>query len=275
MSWQDQLDEWKKWRYVSGSSENTIYAQSKYVEKFIGGLPKKVDAGGVTPECVNAWVNADDGKSASTKSFTLAAIKAFFAFLKGKGYCQINPADIVKVNRRKLNHLQKEGRLVKPFTEAEVQYVVDHAPYFYRQATAISWFTGLRLSDICTLEWRSISDTHIVVWTSKRDKRVALPLNHIATGLGSLMPYLKEIRKDDDEFCFPRQKSTIEYPKSRARLSARYSALLAEYGITGRSFHSLRHSFVTRLAGMGISVVDIGQYVGHTDTKTTEGYNHV
>lgn len=236
MSWDELSVEWKKWRYLSGASENTIYAQGKYVDKFLASLAKKIKPDGVTPEHVNDWVNADDGKSASTKNFTLAAIKAFFAFLKGKGYCKINPADIVKVNRRKLKHSQKEGRSVRPFTEAEVQYVVDHAPYFYRQATAISWFTGLRLSDICTLEWSSISDSHIVVWTSKRDKRVALPLDHIATGLGSLIPYIKEIKKEDDEFCFPKQKSTVEYPKARARLSANFSKLLTEYGITGRSF---------------------------------------
>ena len=265
---------WKKWRYISGSSENTIYSQGKYVEKFIKERKlKSITA--VTPEIINAWVNADDGKSVSTKNFTLAAIKAFFAYAKGKGYCSTNPADIVKVNKRILNHSQREGRNVRPFTETEVQYVIDHAPYFYRQATAISWYTGLRLSDICCLEWNSISDTHMVVWTQKRDKRVSLPLGHIATGLGKLCQYLEEIEKEDDVFCFPRQRATVEYPKARARLSSKFSKLLKEYGIEGRSFHSLRHSFVTRLAGMGLSITDIGRYVGHSDTSTTEGYNHV
>ena len=271
------LAEWKSWRHISGAAENTVYAQSKYVEKFIRSMKRK-SIDNIKPEMVHEFVNADDGKSFNTKSFALSALRAFYTFAKGMGYCQINPAEIVKVNRRKLSHKQREGREVIPFTAEEVKQILSvRSPRFLRIATAISWYTGLRIVDICKLEWDSISDTHIIVWTDKRDKRVALPLDHIALGGGALKPFLDEIEKTDDRFCFPVEKAKIESPHSRSRTSDNFTRLIKKYGIwqKGKSFHSLRHSFVTRLADMGMSLKDIGVLVGHSNEKTTEGYSHV
>jgi integrase len=283
------IEEWKEWRYISGSAENSIYSQGKYIEKFNDHLPahkRRIER--VTPELIHAYVNQDDGKSVNTKEFARASVKALFAYAVGKGYCPTNPADIVKVNKRRLKHGQRERKEREPFTEEEFALIVNRAPFFHKISSAISWYTGLRLGDICRLEWASIGTCwqaslagcrgrkeHIVVWTDKRDKRVSLPLDHIACGLGALIPYLDQIPKEDDEFCFPEQKAIIEDPKARARISASFGRLLKDCGIEGKSFHCLRHSFVTRLAAMGVSLKDIGAYVGHSDESTTEGYKHV
>jgi integrase len=270
------IEEWKEWRYISGSAENSIYSQGKYIEKFNDHLPahkRRIER--VTPELIHAYVNQDDGKSVNTKEFARASVKALFAYAVGKGYCPTNPADIVKVNKRRLKHEQRERREREPFTEKEFTLIVNRAPFFHKISSAISWYTGLRLGDICRLEWASISSTHIVVWTDKRDKRVSLPLDHIATGLGALIPYLEQIPQLASGICFPEQKAIIEDPKARARISASFGRLLKDCGIEGKSFHCLRHSFVTRLAAMGVSLKDIGAYVGHSDESTTEGYKHV
>lgn len=268
------LIDWKKWRYISGSSENTIYAQGKYAEKFIRSI-RANRADKVTPEMVHAFVNDRDDKSFNTKSFALSSIRAFFAYAKGKGYCSINPTDIVKVNKRILSHKQREGRTILPFTEEEVNVVLDVAPYFLRQATALSWFTGLRLGDICGLEWDSITDDHIIVWTDKRDKRVALPLDHIAIGGGQVRKYIDEIEKVNSILCFPTQNALNSCTNTRSRTSDSFTKLVRSKGINDKSFHCLRHSFVTRLSNMGMDLTDIGKYVGHSNTQTTEGYNHV
>jgi len=270
------LEEWREWRHISGASDNTIYSQGHYISQFIRLLPKKKRfAKCVTPEMVHAHVNKSDGKSANTKRFTLAAVKALFTYAKGKGYCEINPADIVKVNKRTLTHDQREAKERMPFTEKEFNLVIDKMPYFYRQATAISWYTGLRLGDIAKLEWSSMSESHIIVWTDKRDKRVALPMDHIITGMGALRPFLREILRENKHKCFPVSSAVYQDPKCRAGLSLRFKQLVESMGVADKSFHCLRHGFVTRLAQMDMSLEDIGKLVGHTNTETTEGYTHV
>jgi integrase len=277
------IEEWKHWRFISGASENSIYSQGRYLKKFSEHC-HNLDAGSITPELCHSFVNSDDGRSANTKAFMLVAVKSLMEFCLAKGHCLINPSKIVKVNKRRLSHNQKEKKERKPVTEVEFETLLAQAPYFYRQAIAIGWFTGLRLGDICGLEWAELQPpwvadevkcyTHLICWTQKRDKRVSLDLSLPILGDGMLTTILGEIKSVDEELCFPTEHATNTYPKHRALIPTKMRRIFDRAGVTDKSFHCLRHSFVSRLAKAGVSLEDIGTYVGHSNTQTTEGYSH-
>lgn len=63
----------------------------------------------------------------------------------------------------------------------------------------------------------------------------------------------------------------IEYAGTGVRSIKRgFKAACARAGIEGASPHTLRHTAASWLAEGGISMAQIAQYLGHTDSKTTE-----
>lgn len=220
------------------------------------------------------FLNRQDGTTLSNKNLRHTALNSLFKYCVAKGYTQTNPAALVKVDKSLLKHRQKEADERVPFTRWEYKQIVDYAPYFFKEATIISYWTGLRLGDICRLEWDSISSKHMIIHTIKRDKRVKIPLGHELFGGNELINCLKSIRKEHKTFCFPEAYKTISDSKKRAKLSTYYSRILGELLIYGKSFHCLRHNFTTRLYDAGVMLEDIAKVVGHSSTKTTKKYTH-
>ena len=157
---------------------------------------------------------------------------------------------------RDLTHEQKEPKKRVPITADEYRRImawptVDMAlGKFMTAATAISYWTGLRLADIASLEWPCFNGTELIVWTGKRDKRVAMPLSNPLIGSGELKMVLLGVAEDarpGARYIFPDAHKIVTDPTDRAKVSVYYGRLLDQIGIEGKSFHCLRHAFVTRL----------------------------
>ena len=140
---------------------------------------------------------------------------------------------------------------------------------FWARAVPIGRWTGLRLSDIASLEWASLSTT-IAVWTIKKDKRVELPLYP-----EELEQAVSGIPKVDEKYCFPEQRRIVWDPKRRHALSMQFKRLCHRCGIFGKSFHFLRHTYVTACWAAGEAPEHIAKHVGHSSTSQTRAYNHL
>ena len=149
----------------------------------------------------------------------------------------------------------------------------DSVGEFWRVASTLSYWLGLRLGDIINLEWDTISKTHITVWTEKKDARVELPLNHNLTGGSAVLGALSAISYDGGKYVFPKEyRDKINNPKKRHYFSQQFRELMNRLGIEGKSFHCFRHAFATR--HKNIPLEDVAKMLGHKSTKTTEGYTH-
>lgn len=140
---------------------------------------------------------------------------------------------------------------------------------FWRCAVQVSWHTGLRLGDICQLEWATLATPmRLVVWTEKTNARIELRLKP------SLFLLLKSVPKNDDALVFPEEAGTYGQVKRRSHFSVEFSRFLAKLEIPNRSFHGLRHSFSSRAAQMGMPIDHIRQRLGHTSEEMTKRYVH-
>lgn len=272
----DVVPEWEEWRRSTGDSENTIRTQRFAIQQFFRFARcdtwpiAKIEAGHI-----NKFVNQGDGTSRANHDLRLSALRSLFNFCAARAYTVGNPANLVKVNLSKLSHKQKERKPRVPFTEAEYQKLHSNTEGFWQHAIALSYWTGLRLSDICCLEWDSIGDSEIVVWTLKYDARVAIPLSEPLIGDGALaMTILAMMSGGDKKYVFPEQRREMLDPAKRAKFSVYFTRIARRLGIEGKSFHCLRHSFVTRLKRSGKSLEEIGRIVGHAHEETTKGYAH-
>lgn len=224
---------------------------------------------------LDGWINSGSDSKVGTRRVMLSALKSFCVFCRDKGWIQGNPAELVKIDLSILLHEQKETLKRPIFQEDEVQQLLDitapggaHESTFWHAAVLIGRHTGLRLGDICSLEWDCFNYElgTISVWTQKRDRRVSLFLEP------KVMEVIQALPMEHEQFVFPMERATVRDPMVRARLSSYFWKILRSCGIFGRSFHCLRATYITDCKERGIPMEHIRESVGHWSRQTTEGY---
>jgi len=221
-------------------------------------------------------VRGKDGKptKSGTRSVVLAALRSYGKFCFGK-YGIPNLASLVKVNIRLMTHEQRETVERLPLSDEAMHKLLKlpDLPAFWDAAIRIGIETGLRLSDICQLEAACLGKSEsgcdvLNVWTDKRDKRVSVPICATTANLIRSMA--------STGFLFPEQREQVLDVRRRAGLSTAFTHLLKKAHVWKPhvSFHSIRHAYVTKLVLDGMAMELVAERVGHSSTKTTDGYNH-
>ena len=279
----DAILQWMEWMEIN-REPSTAKNQSTFLNAWVERIDaKRWPISRITEQHIDGYVNDESDATAATRGSRLAAIRSFFLFASARGYLVGNPAALIEVRLRNLSHEQKEPKKRVPITADEYRRIMAWPVeelalgQFMRSATAIAYWCGLRLGDIASLEWASFTGSELVVWTGKRDARVALPLSDPLIGSGELSLVfigLMEDRRPDARYVFPAERKIAMDMDERAKLSVYYGRFLEKVGIEGKSFHCLRHSFATRLKRAGKTLEEIGRVIGHSNTKTTEGYTH-
>lgn len=164
-----------------------------------------------------------------------------------------------------------------PFTPAEVRALIDHekTPDEWKSMIQVAAHTGLRLMDVARLTRSHVDGSRLVIRpqkTSRTGKTLSIPLSPACIGAISLCP--------PDGYLFPRSAH-----QSAPVLSMRFRRIMERAGVAhhvtlpggidcSRSFHSLRHSFVSWLAEADIHS-DVRQKLsGHSSTAIHSLYTH-
>lgn len=228
----------------------------------------------ITREMLHAFVN-DPALKHSTRSSRLAAVCSFYRHASGFGHVIGNIASTVKVNLSSMTIAQREREPAVSITEAEYRLIMADPllPRFWQIATALGYWLGLRMVDVCKLERATIAGEFAVLYPHKTGRRLVIPIHDPMIGSGELRDVFQEILGDVPEgqtLCFPRESK--RYDQGRASMSVEYGHHLKGVGVKGKSFHSLRHSFKARLMASGKTLEEVSKLMGHADTRTTEGY---
>jgi len=289
-------EQWLEWLGKIGRRPNTLYSYGRTFDQFIRecGPDGSRPVSSITEDHFNSYINDTSKVGKNTRGLRLAVMRSFCEFLAGKGWMTGNPSKLVKVNTRRLLHPQREPRARRIITTEEFDRFQTYLETFigtargynaiprrenarwWTLASALSFWCGLRLGDVCNLQWDSFTGGELVVWTEKRDVRVAIPLWHPSIGDSRLIHLLELVEVKDGVYLFPEQKERNEDRYRRSGLSKDFTTWFHRAGFKGPGycFHSLRHSFVTRLAKEGWSLEDIGRVVGHANEETTGIYDH-
>jgi len=148
--------------------------------------------------------------------------------------------------------------------------------------------TGMRLGELVALRWRDVDWSasvirvrrnytrgHLGTPKSRRSSR-ALPM---ADRLGGELDhhYKRSLYQGDDELVFCHPQTGGPYDASQVRLRFYEAMNFAGMGHRcgqkgGITFHSLRHTFGTRMAAAGVPMRTLQEWMGHRNLATTEIY---
>lgn len=164
-------------------------------------------------------------------------------------------------------------------TEDEVRAMMKHATGNFQAMLRLGVVSGLRVGELCGLRRGSIRDGEVLVReqiigsahqpvyaplkTPESVRDVPIPQD-VADALETM---------GDPELPLFTSRFGIVYVSDSAGKQWRRTALKA--GVTGHSWHSLRHFYATKLIQSGASVTTVQKRLGHTKpTVTLETYSH-
>lgn len=256
-------------------AETTKISRVSILGKFIDTLGGK-SIQSVSSNQVHAFVNAPK-TGLETRRARLKSVRHFVAVLRANGVLLHDPTADVRIDLSSIPFHLKEPKVRHPFTDEELELVEGMAEP-WRTLVCFSLDTGARLADCATLTHQQVNlgAKKAVVWTDKFDKRIEMALGPGTCTL--LEPYTYWVQPEEDEVLreplWPELNDMAKNPKQRAALSVYAGRALKKAGIRGKTFHSARHTFATRLAHLGESVDAIRVRMGHVSQETTKGYIH-
>ena len=173
---------------------------------------------------------------------------------------------------------RKETHTRRTITDAEISKILSLAKGELRDLIIIGIRTGLRIGDACQLRWDAFkSDGTVGLKTAKTGAVVCLPSASLLADLG---------RHERTGYVVPSMAE--QYKHNPTVVSTMVTRLFAEAGLTTQakeagwtraradvSFHSLRHTFVTKALEAGIPLAIVQELVGHSNTEMTEHYSHI
>ena len=179
---------------------------------------------------------------------------------------------------------RQEAHRRRNLTQKEVAAILAAAEGEWRGLIEIGLHTGLRLGDACRLEWSAFKrDGTVEVVTGKTGAVVKLPSAGLLRALdrssiarpsklkGEVLPEIAAIYNRDPATVSKRVGQIFE----RAGIERNVKEKGWSKARADASYHSLRHTFVTKAIEAGVPAAIVRALVGHATAAMTDRYSHV
>lgn len=199
--------------------------------------------------------------SGSTVNRELALLKRMFNLaISWDLYLDLNPFRKVKFFRE----VNLGLRVVSPMEEEKL---LRNASPYIQDIIRFGLNTGLRIGEIFGFLWTHVDLEKgiLTVFAPKTQKFRTVPINGEAR---QVLEYWELGKRNEFVFYNPETGTPFVDLKGGFRLACRKA------GIEGVSWHTLRHTFATRLVERGVDLVTVQQLLGHSTIITTMRYTH-
>ncbi|MBI1933841.1 MAG: tyrosine-type recombinase/integrase [Ignavibacteriales bacterium] len=141
----------------------------------------------------------------------------------------------------------------------------------------LAYGTGLRINEIVQLTWSSVKlDERIIIvgssdFTTKNREQRKIPINDFIFSIFS--KYLRKVTSIKRKYIFIKSTGVIystDYVSKTFKKACRRAGLSEDI-----HFHTLRHTFASKLVQRGVSLYVVKELMGHSSIKTTEIYSHL
>jgi len=228
--------------------------------------------GALRQESLRSYVAGAHRRGLSGKSLQrrLSAVRSFYRHFNRSNTAELNPAMGLRAPKsaRKLPHVLDADEMTR------LVEVPTDTPLGLRDRAMLELFysSGLRLSELCGLRWRSLDLAEgLVTVLGKGSKSRMVPVgSHART---ALQAWRDESKPGPDTPVFPGRAGA---PISPRTVQVRLRALAQQQGLFKRVHpHLLRHSFASHVLESSGDLRGVQELLGHADIATTQIYTHL
>lgn len=228
----------------------------------------------------NGRLDGNGGLSPKTMSDMLTIIKESFKYAQTAGAVTICRFDGISLKRN-----SQEMRVLSVFEQQQLISVLFEDFDRYKLGVFICLYTGIRIGELCALQWKNISFSEkaiVIEHTMQRlqndDPNAIYKTRIIITEPKSkaslrtiplpdfVVKAIKPFVSSPNAYILSGECKSIVEPRT---MQNRFKGYLEEGHIGDANFHSLRHTFATRCIEAGFDVKTLSEILGHSSVKIT------
>ena len=271
------VDLWKSSPRRKDCSAEMLATYASQISAFVSWAGKGVDVRAVDDAMAERYARHLASKSGGTYNKHLNALDAAWRAVGRSAGAEGNPW-------AELPRKRQEAHRRRVLTPEELDAILKAADGEWRALIEIGLHTGLRMGDACQLKWDAFkSDGTVEVTTGKTGAFVKLPSAPLLEALE-----MSNIVRPSNLKGEVLPEIAAQYRRNKAPVSHHVARIFKAVGIKGSvkeagwtraradaSFHSLRHTFVTRAIEAGVPAAIVRALVGHASAAMTDRYSHV
>lgn len=258
---------------TNGRSENTVKQYKSECMKFIEFIEKKyfkfdyIHIKKIDVEHIYDYLDTltGQGNSAISRRKKISILKTFFNYLKKMKKVTNNIID-------EIDSIKVEKKLPKYFSIEDCERLLNNVNTRnkLRDELIISLFltTGLRLSELVSINIQDIKKDHIIIKGKGNKERVIYLTEKI---INKINLYIKSRKNCNTDALFVSERGNRI---SKEQIQRLISNIEKKAGLdTG--VHKLRHSFATNMFQYGTDIRTLQEILGHSNISTTTIYTQV
>jgi len=209
----------------------------------------------------------------------LSVLKMTLDYAENMGYIEKKP----KISMPRNNFSE-----IDVFTKEEEKILISYMLHLGKYQTIgvfLSLFTGMRIGEICALQWRDIDFENKIIVVTKSLQRIPditrpgktkilidIPKSKsgnriipIPLKLQNMLIIGKNASLSDNDYVLTRNSHYTE----PSNYYVKFQSWLKDADIPNRPFHALRHTFATRCIENGFDSKSLSEILGHSDVRIT------
>lgn len=207
----------------------------------------------------------------------LIVMKSMFKYAV-RTYHIYNPMEYIKMPRAK----NPEITLLDEKEQMKLQEYIGHNQNKATLGVALSMTTGIRIVELCALQWKDIDLEKRILTVSKTMQRVQVQGSDKKTKLvitepksessrrkipipKGMIAFLEKFKGKDSEYIVSGKEKPIE-PRA---MQYRFQKILKNVKLPSVHFHALRHIFASTCIKLGFDVKALSELLGHSTVELT------
>ena len=168
---------------------------------------------------------------------------------------------------RKVKFFREFNTGLRVVSQEEERNLLQNASPYVQDLISFALNTGLRIGEVFSLRWSNVDLEKgiLTVFASKTEKIREIPIN-------------AETRKVLEAWFLGKKNEIVFYNPETGKpfvdLKAGFGIACRKAGISGVTWHTLRHTFASRLVNRGVDIVTVKELLGHSSLSVTMRYAH-
>ena len=220
------------------------------------------------------------GLSPKTVTDILAIIKNTMEYARSQ-----NIAVICNLEKLSVKGKEKEMRVLTPEEQDALAVVLVRNMDRYKFGVLLSLYTGIRIGELCALQWGDF-ETNLSTLTVRKTMQRVKNIDDVSSSKTKIIitepksqssvreiplpPFLVEIAKSfqANPEAFVLSGTIGQYVEPRT-MQNRFQTYVKQSGIAAANYHSLRHSFATRCIELSFDIKTLSTILGHSSVNIT------